>query len=189
MKTQKNKTMNYVPVVSLIFILSNLSLTQLSSQTNNEDRYCNGDYQFCVNYPSYIFTKQTDLVGQNGVLLISERNDAEITVSIWPQTSGSTTKEIFHCSAKAKANGKKPKIINAIFGEDFYESFFLAGLSYYYQKSYHFKDYYILLEIRTPINIPDKMQIIKSQVRLEFISSPNAQEVTGSMGKARHKDD
>ena len=173
--------------LGLALFLQIFMLTSLSSQTINDNRYCMDEYQFCVEFPSYIFTFHNDLIQGNDILLESKDGFSQMTISVSPQPDGASTKNIFKASAKNKSllAGKEPKIVSSLFGEDFYECFFIVGLDYFYHQSFHFEDYFVRIEINTPINMPDKMQVIRQQVEVEFGETNPGLKATTSIEKGR----
>lgn len=92
-----------------------------------------------------------------------------MVIGAFAQAADATTKSIFFASAREKsAERKEPKIVNSIFGEDYYECFFMVDHHYYYHKSFHFEDHFVRLEIKVPLNMPDRMVILRGQTGLDF---------------------
>lgn len=140
--------------------------------------YCNKTYHFCARYPTSQLPFKAFLPGKKGIFLKSKDGFAEVTIRVYRQPGGKDTKTLFLESArKISALQKEPKIISSLFGEDFYECFFMAGLHYYYHQSYHFADHFVRLEIKVPINKPGLMAILRTQVSLEF-QTPDKGEST-----------
>jgi len=163
---------------SLIFVgFSPIHNTDPMQEAN---LYCSEDYHFCAKYPASILTFKATLTQENGIILKSEDGFAEVIIAGFPLPDNADTKSIFLSSAKEKSIlSKEPKVISSIFGEDFYECYFMIDRYYYYHQSYLFNDYFVRMEIKAPINMPDKLQILQQQIRLEFGSS-NIQRKTSN---------
>lgn len=140
--------------------------------------YCSDEYHFCAKYPASILIEKINLPQENGISLKTEDGFAEVVIAGFPLLEDMNPKSVFLASARAKSiPSLEPKVISSIFGEDFYECYFMIDRHFYYHQAYFFNDYFVRVEIKAPINMPDKLQILQQQIRLEF-SLPQLEENT-----------
>lgn len=174
-------------ILGLALFLHIFTLPAINGQTIDDNLYCNSDYHFCVEFPASILTIHSNLIQDKGILLQSKDGFSQMSISISPQPENATTKDVFlsYTNSKTGMAGKDAKIISSLFGEDFYECFFMIGLDYFYHKNYHFDDYYVRIEIKAPINMPDKMQVIRQQVNISFDEIIPALKATSSIEEGR----
>ncbi len=151
------------------FIMAGFSSFQHDTSSQEANLFCSDVYHFCANYPASILTHKINLPQGNGIMLKSEDGFAEVIMAGYSLPAHTSTKSLFLSSTREKSvPAIEPKVISSIFGEDFYECYFMIDRGYYYHQSYLFDDYFVRLEIKVPINMPDKLQVLQQQIRLEF---------------------
>ena len=97
---------------------------------------------------------------------------------------GENTKDVFeHEVQKLSAPGERSVLISSLFGEDFYECFFLVGPRTFYQKAYFFDHIMVRLSIQTTINQPKLMQKLRGEVSLYFPEKQTMPEKAGLTGR------
>ena len=169
-------------LIWVLFFITGFSQIPLSDQSPEANRYCSSDYHFCAKYPASILTFAAPLVQGNGIILKSEDGFAEVIMAAFPLLANTNSKAIFFSSVREKSmTENEPKVISSIFGEDFYECYFMVGRYYYYHQCFLFDDYFVRVEIRAPINMPDKLQILKQQINLEFNTPKEGEKATSSL--------
>ncbi len=171
-----------IALIWAIFFTTAFSQVPLNDRPQEANQYCNDEYRFCATFPSSILTFQATLIQGNGIILKPEDGFAEVTIAGYSLPAKTNAKQLFLSLARKKsALGVEPKIISSLFGEDFYECYFLVGKSYYYQQCFLIDEHFVWVEIKVPINRPDKMQILQKQISLEFNSQSAAVKATSSL--------
>lgn len=151
-------------------------------QNPTQDAYCNERFQFCSQFPNETFPTQLDYLGGSGLLLRTENDLATVIIAGYDDFKGTTTREIHEKEvAKLSAPGERSVLISSLFGEDFYECFFIIGRRSFYHKTYLFDDYLVRLSIETTINQPKLMQELRDNVTLYFPEGSDLPEGTSSM--------
>ena len=164
--------MNITIFVASLLISGYPSLNNKAS-AQEANLYCSDSYHFCAKFPASILTNNTALPQEKGIILKSEDGFSEVILAGYSLPENTDTKSLFLVSASKKAvPAIEPKVISSIFGEDFYECYFLIDRHYYYHQCYLFSDYFVRVEIKVPINMPDKLQVLQQQIRLDFGYSP-----------------
>ncbi|HFA49538.1 MAG TPA: hypothetical protein ENJ95_11040 [Bacteroidetes bacterium] len=131
--------------------------------------YCNEKFAFCAEYPSSILNFEATLVQDNGIVLKSTDGLSEVVIAGYQSAFNKSTEESFRISIQnLLPPGKQPTIISSLFGEDFYECFFMIGHNMYFHRSYHFDDHFVRVEIRTPINRPHTMEKLREGISIDF---------------------
>lgn len=158
----------------LLLAMSGFSSQPMTDSTNpppDQGRYCNERFNFCSEFPDLTFPFQADFHDGDGILLRSEDGFAEATIAGYRQFEGRTSKEIYHHAVnKLAAEGERIMHLNSLFGEDFYEAFFMVGRKQYYHQAFLFDGYVVRLSISVPINQPMLLQNLRQIVTLEFPS-------------------
>lgn len=170
-----HSTMTRLMNISIIwasFLMFGFSPTP-SFPPQEANLYCSEDYHFCAKFPASILTEKITLPQENGIFLKTEDGFAEVIIAGFPLLEDMSPKSVFLASAREKTSpSKEPKVISSIFGEDFYECYFMVDRYFYYHQAYFFNDYFVRVEIKAPINMPDKLQILQQQIRLDFNEPP-----------------
>lgn len=161
----------------MTFLISLIMLATLPAQSQPiplktapiEKTYCNERFAFCAQFPDLLFSTQTDLENGNGILLRTENDLASVTIAGYPGFQGKDTQDIFsHELKKRTGEGEQSVIISSLFGEDFYECFFLIDTRSYFHKAYLYNGKMILVSIETTINQPKLMQELRGAIRVDF---------------------
>jgi len=153
--------------------LSNLVLLvalpmQFQPHNDNDPRtghsYCNERFEFCSQFPLEIFPTQLDFHEGDGVLLRTENDLATVIIAGHHDFSGENTEAIFQNEVKKQTTeGQRYMLISSLFGEDFYECFFLIGHKSYYHKAFLSDGKLVRLSIETTINHPKLMQELRER--------------------------
>ncbi len=162
--------MNLAILCSSAFLLTaNLTFAQPDGITQTSGLDCFEAYHFCARYPSSTLSLSTPLPDGNGITLHSADGFSEVMIGGFPLSDDLSTKSLFLASAREKTAAQlEPKVISALFGEDFYECYFMIDRAYYFHQCFVFEDYFVQLEIKVPINMPDKLLLLRQQIHLEF---------------------
>ncbi len=136
-----------------------------------EGRYCNSRFEFCVSYPEKLLPGQKVSDNDDGVILSTADRLTEVSIGGSFNVLQWSPKELYQFNLESLHGGKPVKEISSEFGDDFYESYFLAddGMSYYHRAIF-IKHYYILLIIKAPVNQPEMMQRLREEVAIDFQS-------------------
>lgn len=138
-----------------------------------EATYCNQIFEFCSQFPSDDFPTRLEL--NDGILLRTENDLATVTILGQRDFHGENTQIIFENEVKKQAGpDERTVLISSLFGEDFYECFFLVGHKTYYHKAFLSDGKLVRLTIETAINQPKLMQELRDNVSLFF---PEKEEV------------
>ena len=163
--------MNILLIVSISLLVS-FQTDQTSPPRQDPGLYCHDDFHFCARYPSAYLPNQSYLPSHNGIQLKTEDERGVVTIGGYPEKGDKNPREIFESRLiqleQTALPDEKSTVVSSIFGEDFYECFFLIGRNYYYHQSFLFEGYYVLVEIKTPINRPDLMTTLHQQISLDF---------------------
>ena len=161
-----------------VALLYNFTSPQPFQQSQEANQYCSDQHSFCAKYPSSILPFRAPLAQGDGIILTSNDGFAEVTIGAFPKAIDATTKSVFLSSAREKPGaGSEPKIVGSIFGEDYYECFFMVGHHYYFHRSYHFEDHFVRVEIKVPLNMPDRMAILRGQISLDFQAAETQEDI------------
>ena len=177
-----------IALIWAAFFTVGFSQTSLNLDPQNPNQYCNDEFRFCATFPSSILTFQAGFIQGNGIILKTADGFAEVTIGGFPLPSDTDAKALFLSSAKEKSIlQNEPKVISSIFGEDFYECYFMMGRYYLYHHCFLIDDHFVRVEIKVPINRPDKLQILQSQIQLDFNAKKIDRETTSSLDIGRLK--
>ena len=149
------------------------------TQPKEPNRYCSEKFNFCATYPAYALPDKVSLTKGEGILLKSVDGFAEVVIESFPADEEENTKSVFFDSVKKitpSENG--PKIISSLFGEDFYECYFLIERLYCYHRCFLLDGHFVRVQIKVPINMPDKLQILQQQIHLDFNVSPEQEKTS-----------
>jgi hypothetical protein len=151
-------------------------------QNPTQDTYCNERFQFCSQFPSETFPTQIDFHEGDGLLLRTENELATVIIAGYRDFAGETTREIHVKEVeKLAAPDERSVLISSVFGEDFYECFFMVGKRSFFHKTYLFDDHIVRLSIETTINQPKLMQELRDSVTLYFQDGKELPEGTSSV--------
>lgn len=153
----------------LLVALPMQSQTNTSQTSPTSEIYCNERFDFCSQFPSETFPTQLDFRKGDGLLLRTENDLATVIIAAYHDFSGDNAEAIFQNEVKKQTtDGQRTVLISSLFGEDFYECFFLIGHRSFYHKAYLSHGKLIRLSIETTINQPKLMQELRENVSLYF---------------------
>lgn len=143
--------------------------TNPAEQNPTKGAYCNERFQFCSNFPSETFPTQLDFNDGDGILLRTENDLATVIIAGYTEVEGENTREVYqHALQELTADGEKPTLISSLFGEDFYECFFIVGKRSFYHKAYLVDGHLVRLSIQTTINQPMLLRTLRQTITLYF---------------------
>ncbi len=158
-----NITLIFTHLLCVPFTIFSQNLTK-----EIDGHYCNQKYNFCIEYPTETFPFEAVFNQSNGLVLRSEDGTSEVIIAGYKQDAPINSESAFLASIEQiNAAHEKPKIMSSLFGEDFYECFFILGHNFSYHKSFSFEGHVVRLEIRVPISNPVLLKTLRDSISLD----------------------
>lgn len=139
----------------------------LSAQTSGN--WCNEAFRFCVKYPASFLTHAETKINNEGIELRTYDGLSSVSVDVNPSYEILDPRELYNrVLVRITGTQEKPLFVTTVFGDDYYEAFFLSGLESYFLRSYIFRNYHILLTIKTPVNKPEIMTRLREDIDIQL---------------------
>ena len=114
------------------------AVANLLPEGDTSKEYCNSRYDFCVEYPDYIFTKADVSANGDGIILTSQDENTQLRASGYFNVMELPVKseyEDFVEVVKLDNEGTTVRELESNFGENDFECLLEAGNQLYYQKT------------------------------------------------------
>ena len=147
-----------------------LVLLGLKAPSNSfAKQYCNQRFGYCLNYPASMFPNAYFSPKEDSLVFKTADMLGLLTVISTPADHKLDSHLAFEQRLRAlTAPGGQANVLSIINGDDYYEVNFLCGDHWYHQKAGFFRNYDVLFTIRVPVNRPELMVRMKSDVGIEF---------------------
>ena len=159
-----------IALLSISFLFANFT----NAQTATEE-YCNARFNFCVEYPSSIFTEKYESANGDGIELINEAGDAYIVASGANNTLNTTVEAEYKSFLNYVIHSEGAiKEIDSYKGDNFLEITVQVRNKYFYYQTYISDKFIVAAMVRTDLDDPKAslaaFNYLKDAVSLEIDS-------------------
>jgi hypothetical protein len=148
-------------------LLATIPLNRAQSQTPGY--WCNQPFRFCVKYPASLLPSEENILNNDGVILKSFDGYTSVTASGHAINEPLSTRALYdQIVAKITESNQKPSFVSNIFGDDFFEAFFIWGDDSYFLRNYLFRNYYILVVMKSRVNKPELISRLREDIDIQL---------------------
>lgn len=105
----------------------------------------------------------------DGVILRSFDGLASVTVSGHSTFEVMQPRELYSRTiTRLTGSSDKPSFVTNMFGDDYFETFFIWDVDSYFIRSYCFNNYYIIMVMKTPVNRPELMKRMREDIDIQL---------------------
>ena len=158
----------FISIFSISFLFTNF----MSAQAPTEE-YCNARFNFCVEYPSNIFTEKHESANGDGIELINEAGDAYIVASGANNTMNTSVEAEYKSFLNFIIESEGAiKEIDSYKGENMLEVTVQVANKYFYYQTYISDKFIVAAMVRTDLDDPKAslaaFNYLKDTVSLEI---------------------
>lgn len=141
--------------------------------TAPDGRYCNARFDFCVNFPEALFTKQISSDNDDGIRLTSADGKVRVDVSGAYNVGNWSVVDMYEFALNDidADHPEKVKHFGHEIGKTYYEATFEYGNELYFSRTVlHHNNTYITLTIAVPADMEGLLDSLKDEVQLDIHS-------------------
>ena len=164
--------MKNIKLIIALLSISFLFVNFTNGQTPTE-KYCNARYDFCVEYPSSIFTEKYESANGDGIELINKDGNAYVVASGANNTLNTTVEAEYKNFLNYVIHSEGAiKEIDSFKGDNFLEITVQVRNKYFYYQTYISDKFIIAAMVRTDLDDPKAslaaFNYLKDAVSLEI---------------------
>lgn len=158
-------------IINFFLMLALPSLIAYSSASSSaemrENQYCNTRFNFCIEYPSQVFTSGFEADNSDGVRLYSADKDVSLEISgSYNVLNWSQEEAYFFYVEQLKEQHPNVRELSNKSGSNYFESVFKVGDKLEYYKVVIQDDAYITLILTVNEGMQEMLNAIRDEVRI-----------------------
>lgn len=138
-----------------------------TQQANTAEPYCNGRFDFCLEYPTTLLVNKEEGVNDDGIELYNEAGTFQVAAYGAYDLFGWDAQEIYDFNMQSYANQNAEIIVlsQSVTGDHYTTSFLHKGYIHY-QEVWLSGDHYLTLNISVPEGQKEWLEMLRQSVKL-----------------------